>query len=182
MSILSTSITAVVALLGVVLGGWLSIHNQDRLSRRDHARQWRDIRLAAYKEFAAAYRQYVAFVLDPSANITAVPNPRFPGELMPVFDQAGRPYKERLETAATAVRLVCESPDTLRATNNVVWSVRQIANTRATQSEAALPSETFIALWSVQQAFLLAARQELGLAAIQFPGEEIGWPSLRQSH
>lgn len=162
-------------------GGWLSIRNQDRLWRRDHARQWRDIRLAAYKEFTAAYRQYVAFVLDPSANIAAVPNPRFPGELMPIFDQIGRPYKERLEAASTAVRLVCESSDTLRATNNIVWSVRQIATTRATRSEDALPSETFTALWSVQQAFLLAARRELGLAEIQLPGEEIGWPSLRQS-
>lgn len=59
MEVLGTSITAVIALLGVLLGGWLSLRNQDRLWQRDHARQWRDIQLAAYKDFVVATRAYV---------------------------------------------------------------------------------------------------------------------------
>ncbi|MFD9302961.1 hypothetical protein ACFWCB_09800 [Streptomyces sp. NPDC060048] len=165
MNLLSTAITGAVALLGVVVGGWLSIRNQDRLWHRDHARQWRDIRLAAYKDFVLAYRQYVAFALESTANITAVPHPRIPGELMPYFDQEGRPYKEGLEGASTAVRLVSESPDTLNAAADVVRSVRQIAAARATCSEAALPPEAFERLWTAQKAFLLATRKELGLVA-----------------
>ncbi|WP_162688818.1 MULTISPECIES: hypothetical protein [unclassified Streptomyces] len=165
MNLLSTAITGAVALLGVVVGGWLSIRNQDRLWHRDHARQWRDIRLAAYKDFVLAYRQYVAFTLEPTANITAVPHPRIPGELMPYFDQEGRPYKEGLEGASTAVRLVSESPDTLNAAADVVRSVRQIAAARATCSEATLPPEVFERLWTAQKAFLLATRKELGLVA-----------------
>ncbi|MFE5675494.1 hypothetical protein ACFQ7B_05055 [Streptomyces erythrochromogenes] len=166
MNIVNTAITGAVALLGVVVGGWLSIRNQDRSWERDHARQWRDIRLAAYKDFVVAYRQYVAFALEPAANISAVPHPRLPGELMPYFDQDGRPYKEGLEAASTAVRLVSESPDTLNAARDVVRSVRQIAAARATCSETALPPEAFERLWSAQAAFLLATRRELGLLAM----------------
>src|SRR4051794_9677286 len=126
MSLINSSITATVALLGVLLGGWLSIHNQDRLWQRDHARQWRGNRLSAYNEFLSAYRQYVAFALEPTAKITAVQHPRVSGELMPFFDEGGRPYKEKLETTFTAVRLVSESPDTVRTCVDVVTGARQI--------------------------------------------------------
>jgi hypothetical protein len=78
MDVVGTSITAAIALIGVLLGGWLSLHNQDRLWRRDHARQWRDIRLAAYKDFVVASRAYVAYAAEPSAGVTAVPHPRVP--------------------------------------------------------------------------------------------------------
>jgi hypothetical protein len=173
MDVVGTSITAVVALLGVVLGGWLSIRNQDRLWQRDHARQWRDIRLAACKDFVAAYREYMAYTLEPTANITAVPHPRIPGSLMPFFDETGRPYKERLEATSMAVRLVSESAETVSATGDVVRSVRQIAAARATHSAAALPPEDFEKLWSVQHAFFTAVRRELGLIEIPMSAYEV---------
>ena len=160
MDVAGTSVTAVVALSGVLLGGWLSLRNQDRQWRRDHARQWRDIRLAAYQDFVVAARAYAA---DPSAGITAVPHPRFAGTLMPVFDAGGRPYVERLDAASTTVRLVSESSQTIRAAGAVVRDVRQIAAARAAHTGPQLPDETFVALWSSLQAFLSAARQELGL-------------------
>ncbi|MFD0412508.1 hypothetical protein [Streptomyces sp. NPDC127108] len=102
MDVAGASITAGVALVGVLLGGWLSIRNQERLWQRDHARQWRDIRLSNYRDFVAAYRQYVAFALEPTANISAVPHPEREGDSTPFFDHVGRPYKERLDGAATA--------------------------------------------------------------------------------
>ncbi|MFE4576814.1 hypothetical protein [Streptomyces chartreusis] len=152
-----------IALLGVLLGGWLSLRNQDRLWQRDHARQWRDIRLAAYKDFVVATRAYVTYAAEPSVGVTAVPHPRVPDTLMPVFDTAGRPYVERLDAASTTVRLVSESPQTIRATGAVVGSARQIAAARAAHADPELPVENFVALWSALQAFLTAARQELGL-------------------
>ncbi|MFC0104921.1 hypothetical protein [Kibdelosporangium aridum] len=166
MSIIGNVITAVVALLGVVIGGWLTVRNQERSWQREHSRQWRDIRLAAYNEFLAACRQYIAFTLEPTAKITAVPHPREPGQMMPFFDEAGRPYKEKLESAFTAVRLVSELPDTVRTVVTVVNRARQIAAARATHSEADLPSEPFKVLWSAEQEFLIAARLELGLSAM----------------
>lgn len=163
MNVLINVVTASVALLGVLLGGWLSFRNQDRLWWRDHARQWRDVRLSTYNNFLTAYRQYVAFTLEPTANITAVPHPRLPEELMPFFDETGRPYKEKLEAAFTAVRLVSEFPDTVSTCIGVVICARQIAAARAHLSETDLPSEPFRELWLAEQAFLTTARQELGL-------------------
>ena len=87
MDVASIAITAAVTLLGVTLGEWLSVWNQDRIWRREYARQWRDIRLSAYKDFLSAYRAYLAFVQDPSSKITAVPHPRRPDELMPFLMQ-----------------------------------------------------------------------------------------------
>jgi hypothetical protein len=37
----SITVTAAVTLLGVALGGWLTVWNQDRMWRREHSRQWR---------------------------------------------------------------------------------------------------------------------------------------------
>ena len=159
---LGNAITAVAALLGVFLGGWLTVRNQERQWKREHARQWRDIRLAAFSEFIAAYRQYVAFALEPTANITVVPHPRFP-EMMPFFDDVGRPYKEKLESAITAVRLVCEKPDTKNAAAAVVAAVRQIAAARATSSADEVGQAQFDRLWAGQLAFRNAARAEVGL-------------------
>jgi hypothetical protein len=156
-------VTGAVALLGVLLGGYLSIRNQDRLWARDHARQWRDIRLSAYTELATAFREYVAFALEPTANITAVPHPRRAGELMPFFDEAGRPYKERLEAAFTAARLVAERPETVRLGSDLVTAARQVAAARAAHSEADLPPDVFQKLWCAQHELLIAVRQELGL-------------------
>src|SRR5262245_58169103 len=156
MTLVSSFVTAAVALLGVLLGGYLSIRNQDRLWARDHARQWRDIRLATYKEFLAAYRQYVAFTLEPTANITAVPHPRVPGEFMPFFDEVGRPYKERLEAGFTGVRLVSELPETVSTVIGVITAARQVAAARATMSAANLPSQAFQKLWAAEQQFLIA--------------------------
>lgn len=140
MTLVSTAVTAVVALVGVVLGGYLSLRNQDRLWKRDHARQWRDIRLSIYREFLAAYRHYVAFALEPTARISAVPHPRYQGELMPLFDEIGRPYKERMEGGFAAVRLISDREETVRAAVKVVIAVRQIAAARATIAETNIPA------------------------------------------
>ncbi|MFJ3667279.1 hypothetical protein ACIPSE_12565 [Streptomyces sp. NPDC090106] len=164
---MTTSVfTALVALVGVALGGWLSLRNQDRMWKREHLRQWRDIRLSACNEFLAANRRYVAYALDPEASVTAVPHPREPGRLMPFFNEAGRPYKEALEAGFTAMRLVAERPQTVRAGVSFVNCAREVAAARATLSEADIPSHAFERLWSAEQDFINAVRTELGLAAI----------------
>lgn len=163
-NVAASVITPVVTLLAVVLGGWLSTHNQDRLWRRDHARQWRDIRLSTYSEFLAAYRQYIAFTLEPTARISAIPHPSRPDELMPFFDETGRPYREKLESARMAVRLVSDQPATSEASGELINRARQIAAARATHSPQDIPRELFNELWRVQRKFMVATRSELGLS------------------
>jgi len=56
MTVFTSVLATVTTLLGVALGGWLASRGQDRGWKRDHDRQWRDIRLTEFGEFARAYR------------------------------------------------------------------------------------------------------------------------------
>ncbi|MET9410320.1 hypothetical protein ABZX90_31875 [Streptomyces sp. NPDC002935] len=163
MNVVSNAITAVVTLFAVLLGGWLSTRNQDRLWRREHARQWRDIRLAVYRDFLTAYREYVAFTRDPAANISAVPHPTRIGTMMPFFDATGRSYAERMEATKTSALLVTERPAILNTVEQLVRCARHIAAARATHGVGDMPAEKFQELWAAERNFLDAARRELGL-------------------
>lgn len=94
-----------------------------------------------------------------------MPHPRYPGELIPFFDEAGRPYKERLEGEFAAVRVVSELQETVHSANRVVIAVRQIAAARATVAEADIPLDAFKNLAAAEQELLSAIRRELGLAS-----------------
>ncbi|QKV80712.1 hypothetical protein [Amycolatopsis sp. Hca4] len=163
MNVALSVFTPVVTLLGVALGGWLTTRNQERLWRRDHARRWRDVRLSAYTDFLSAYREYIAYAQDPDAHITAAPHPRGRDYVVPFFDETGRPYREKLEGAMMAIRLVSarrETPDTAK---NLVDHARRVAAARATHSAHEIPRELFDELWLAVQRFLAAARHELDL-------------------
>jgi hypothetical protein len=159
----STITTAVATLLGVALGGWLTIWNQDRIWKREHARQWRDIRLSAYQDFLSAYREYLAFAQDPNSKITAVPHPRRADELMPFFDASGTPYKEKLEATRMNVSLVSQAQETRDALFMLMSRVRAIAAARASQTPGEIPEESYRNLFAAHNAFVGAARNELGL-------------------
>lgn len=176
MDLAESAITAVVTLLAVLLGGWLSVHNQDRTWRRDHSRQWRDIRLAIYQDFLSAYREYLAFVQDPAAKIAAVPHPRRSDEMMPFFDSEGRPHKERLESARMAVNLVSEFPETIDALLYLMQRVRNLAAARATHEPTGIPENLWDTLFAAHNSFVMATRRELGLAEFHTTTRD-GWLS-----
>ncbi|MGW3543519.1 hypothetical protein ACWDNI_23665 [Nocardia niigatensis] len=158
-------VTAVTAVISAGLGGWLTIRAQDRLWRRDHQRQWRDIRLAAYTDHVNAVRAYVAYVLMPSTTISTVVRPVEPHDLMPFFDDSGTPYRERLEASKTALRLIADRSDTVRASNSLVHSARALAAARAGHDLDGIPADRFTQLWAAEREFVLHARAELGLAS-----------------
>jgi len=161
-------ITAVATLLAVGLGGWLTTRAQERLWRRDQHRQWRDIRLTAYTEFLTAFRQYVSYVLLPTAKITTTRRKRSPNDLMPYFDKEGTAYKERLEATKTALRLVSGHPAVVEASREVVRLVRLLAADRAVHGIEGVPDAQFDALWAAEREFITAARAELGLTGLRF--------------
>jgi hypothetical protein len=122
--------------------------------------------LSAYKDFLSAYREYIAFTVEPAAKIVTVPHPHLQGELMPFFDESGRPYKEKLEATKTVIRLVSESPGTVANCNTLVRRARRVAAARARHGVGQVPAEEFQELWAAERAFVMAARQELDLAEI----------------
>jgi hypothetical protein len=107
----------------------------------------------------------VAFAREPAVNITATPHPRYPGELIPFFDEAGRPYKERLEGEFASVRLVSELQETVQSASRVVIAVRQIAAARATVAEADISPAAFENPAAAERELLCAIRRELGLTS-----------------
>lgn len=174
MNVVSNAITAVVTLFAVLLGGWLSTRTQDRHWWREHARQWRDVRLDVYRDFLTAYREYVAFTRDPAATISAVPHPTRTGTMMPFFDATGRPYAERMEATKTSALLVAECPAVLNAVEQLVRCARHIAAARATHGVEDMPGEKFQELWAAERKFLAAARREIGLHPMQQDAAGLG--------
>ena len=165
MNVGEVAVTTGTTLIAVLLGGWLTIRAQDRGWRLDHQRQWRDIRLAAYTSYLTAFREYIAYVLQPTVQISAVPRPQPPNDLMPFFDEKGSAYKERLEAAKTSLRLIAGRPGVVRAANAMIRCARLLAADRASHEPGSIPSERFERLWSAEREFVLAAREELGLTA-----------------
>ncbi|MFI6134156.1 hypothetical protein [Micromonospora sp. NPDC051141] len=169
MDLLANGLTALVAFLSVALGGYLSIRAQSWHWDRDHLRQWCDIRLSAFEDFLSAFRAYVAFALKPAAKLDAVPDPYWPGQLMPIFDDEGTGYKERVDAAKTKVRLVAQSQETLDALVEAVHQACQLAVDRARSVVGDLPQDRLRKVWAAEHAFLAAARIELSLQPVSFP-------------
>lgn len=139
--------------------------NDDR--QRELEKSWRETRLETYNDFLRAHRQYIAYVLEKEAKIEARPHPGpdVPDQKMPFFDDKGRPVRERHEAAFSAVRLVASEQSTEQAMVNLVTSARQVACARAEYLPEDIPSHLFRKMSVDEQAFINAARRELGLGA-----------------
>ncbi|WP_431957765.1 hypothetical protein [Nocardia lijiangensis] len=173
MDIVGNAISALAVLVGVVLGGWLTVRSQQNQWTREYERHWLDIRLSTYNDFVTAYRQYVAFVLSERVKVVAIPHPRVPNELTPLFDEEGMQHKVRLDAAWVATRVVCTTQATSDACLKVVTIARQIAASRANLDATEVPPELLNQLWTAQYGFVSAVRTELGLETMPaLPGRE----------
>jgi hypothetical protein len=181
MILIQLGLTTATTLVAVILGGWLTTRAQDRLWQRDNRRQWRDIRLAAYTGFLAAFREYVAYVLQPPVQVVAVARPKSPHDLMPFFDEKGTPYREKLEATKTTLRLVSSRTDVVLASSVLVGQARQLAAARASHSVETIPPERFDELWTAERDFVAAARDELGIADAFGPGSAPPLPDAEPS-
>lgn len=172
MGIANSIIAGVAALLGVTLGGYVTIRNQERMWKREHDRQWRDIRLQAFDDFVTAYRGMMAYISSPEAGITSTPHPRRAGEWIPYFSESGQLFRERLEIAVSRLRLVVLSGDTSRCAHAVVYALRDLAAARAEHPHDGMPDDLYLRFFEVQQRFLTAARAEVGLPELPDRGRQ----------
>lgn len=168
-----TVVTALVTLLGVALGGVLSVRNADRSWRRNHTQQWRDIRLTAYGDFVSAIRQYFVFAVDPDTRVLSMTRGNLPSDPIPIFGEAGRLYNEKLDATMLSVRLVSEHLKTVTAANELVRRARLLAAARATYSIDELPGELFDCMLRAQYEFVQVARLELGLSEVPWMGDHL---------
>ncbi|WP_209666129.1 hypothetical protein [Amycolatopsis magusensis] len=151
-------------LIGVMLGGWLTTRNQERLWRREHARHWRDIRLSAYNDFLLAYRQYVVFAVHAAARTSASQGSEKTDGNVPHLDESVIPYEEKLEASAGVVRLVSERQTTPDAAKRLVLRSRQVVAATSDHPEQGTPGELIEQLSRANEEFVTAARLELGLS------------------
>lgn len=172
MTLVSSIITGVVALLGVLLGGIITIRNQERLWVREHERQWRDIRLRVFEDFIAACRGTVAYISSPDAKIKSAPHPQRQGDSIPFYDEIGTPIRERMDAAVTKIRLISSSSETANSAHQMVFSIRDLAAARATYVHDEMPHELWLRVFENQQKFLLAARNELNLPELSESGRD----------
>jgi hypothetical protein len=126
-----------------MIGGFMTLKNQERSWAREHQRQWRDIRLKSFMEFVAAYRAMLAYISSPSAEITASPHPRREEQMIPYFDETGRQLREQMEATITQIRLIAQNLETATSAHEVVYDLRSLAAARATQSHDKVPNSLF---------------------------------------
>jgi hypothetical protein len=172
MNVINNVVAGTAALLGVLLGGFITVRNQERMWIREHDRQWRDIRLRAFDDFVAAYRGMMAYIRSPDVEITSTPHPRRPGEWIPYFSESGRPIREQLEVTISKIRLIALSDDTPKHAHQVVYALRDLAAARAQHPHDEMPDDLFVRLFAAQQRFLTAARAEVGLPELPDRGRE----------
>lgn len=172
MSILNSVVAGVVALLGVLLGGFITIRNQEKMWMREHDRQWRDIRLRTFEDFVAACRAMMAYITSTSAEITATPHPRRAGERIPHFTESGLPVREEMESTISKLRLVALMDETTIYAHRMVYALRDLAAARALYPHDEIPDNMFVQFFVAQQCFLTAARAEMGLPELPDRGRE----------
>ncbi|UNC11848.1 hypothetical protein [Mycolicibacterium holsaticum] len=160
-------VTAGAALFGAGLGAWIPVFRDKRTWQREHEKHWRDTRLEVYKEFLVAHREYLAYILLDGTKIRAAEHPRLQ-EMMPFFDEEGRPVRQRQEAAFTALRLVAMSQETEDTLVKLVKAARQIACARAGGRQPKdIDSKLFATASMYEQEFIDSARREMGLPPLE---------------
>ncbi|MGN9907778.1 hypothetical protein ACTMTJ_09510 [Phytohabitans sp. LJ34] len=160
--------TTVGPLLGVLVGGWATHWTQQRGWRRDEQRYLMDSRRQAYGLFLTAVRAYFAYAQSPSVKIAAVKVSDGSDVEIPILDETGVPYKERLDAAHASVRLIAGSTVVVERAHDLSKAVRRAVATRAHYDAGRIPRETYLAVWAAERRFIDTVRAELGLGAVEY--------------
>ncbi len=166
-------LSGVLALVGVGLGGVLSLRAQDRAWRREEVRRWRDARRATYAEFVAAVRQYRAFVTGPDVGVEVWSHPDGT-RLIPGVAAEGAEHQTRMEAAFTAVQLVAQDQETVNKAHLLSSIARRVAVARAVHGAGRVPSELDESLFIAERDFLNCARRDLGLLTV----DDVPFPEI----
>lgn len=87
---------------------------------------------------------------------------------IPILDETGVPYKERLDAAHASVRLIAGSVLVVEHAHDLSKAVRRAVATRAHYDAGRIPRETYLAVWAAEGRFINTVRAELGLIPVEY--------------
>ena len=156
---LATIATAVLALLGVLLGALLSDRSQRRsLTHADRMAE-RRAREDAYIGYLSAYRQFRRFVQQESADVEI--KEFGDGSLgVPVIG-GGSDYWTRVEDALARLELLKPSAQVHEAAEAIRSAFWDFARARAALGHSRLPTDDLVTLRQAEQDFIRAVQEEL---------------------
>jgi hypothetical protein len=171
-------LSPLVALLGVLLGGFLSARSQTRTWKLEETRRWRESRLAAHSDFVAAVREFRTYVLRPDVRIGAVALADGV-RIAPSLEGEGTTKYQMVEAMLARVKMIVRDQATLDAALLHLRVARRFAAARAVYGLDKIPPDIDVRLFTTEIGFLNAARTELGLpdVASLVYHEEIAEPS-----
>jgi hypothetical protein len=107
-------LSPLVALLGVLLGGYQSSRSQTRAWNQEETRRWRESRMATYGDFVAAVREFRTYVVRPDTQIRVVAlSDRM--RIAPGFEGEGTTRYQAVEAMLARVKMVARDQATLDA-------------------------------------------------------------------
>jgi hypothetical protein len=147
------------ALVGVVVGGWLTARSQRTLLKETQRQSGIQARESAYSDFLVAYRGFRRFRMHEPATVRLVE--RFGGrKAAPLIDGAGSHW-EAVDSARARLELLAGD----RISSDTWWavhrSVMDIARSRGTCGPGEIPDELIHAAAAAETQFIQAARQDL---------------------
>jgi hypothetical protein len=157
-------------LLGVLLGAWATQRTQSKSWHREDERYLLDARRQAYGAFITAVRSYFAYAQSPSAKISSWSDPENDDIAIPLLDEAGVPYRERLDAAHANVRLVARTAITVEHAHQLARAVRKAVASRADFDAGRIPRDLYQAVWAAERQFINTIRSEMGMEAVVYEG------------
>jgi hypothetical protein len=147
------------ALVGVILGGWLTARSQRTMLKESQRQSGVQARESAYSEYVVAYRRFRRFLMTEPTHVQLVKRPQ--GEkAAPLIDGAVS-YWEAVDGARAKLELLAGD----RIPSDIWWNVHRcfmaIARVRATCGPGEVPDELVHAANTSETAFIRAAREEL---------------------
>jgi hypothetical protein len=163
------SLSPLAALIGVWIGGQLTLKTQRASWERAERQHWRDTRQVAYTEFLGAIRDYRSYIGRTTTTI-GVRQHADGRRLMPEFEPSGSQHIQRLDAAFAQVQLVSPDQTTVDAARFAARVSRRTAVAKALNNSSSIPYDFDVQFWDAQLSFVNAVRAEFSLPAVSNAG------------
>jgi hypothetical protein len=146
------------ALVGVVLGGWLTARSQRNLLKESQRQTGIQTRESVYSDYLVAYRRFRRFLMTEPTEVRLVE--RSGEQKTALIDGAGN-YWEAVDNARARLELLVGDRIPSEAWRKVHGSFMAIARARATCGPGEVPDDLVHAAHTAETRFLQAARDDL---------------------